>query len=161
MKSRILTALVLFPPVIYLIGWSPPWLFLMAVLLVVERALYEYFKICRHAGFKPLAPMGYVGSAAVCLAQGAGFLLPVNPTLTVLILLILLTLGLGLLSAVDLKDYVGAVSTTVLGFVYIGLGMSCLIPMRQSGSVEGRKLLFLTKITPNHIPLYPKALITG
>lgn len=142
MKSRILTALVLFPPVIYLIGWSPPWLFLMAVLLVVERALYEYFKICRHAGFKPLAPMGYVGSAAVCLAQGAGFLLPVNPTLTVLILLILLTLGLGLLSAVDLKDYVGAVSTTVLGFVYIGLGMSCLIPMRQSGSVEGRKLLF-------------------
>jgi hypothetical protein len=41
MKSRILTALVLIPPVVYLIGWSPEWLFLLALLATVERALYE------------------------------------------------------------------------------------------------------------------------
>jgi phosphatidate cytidylyltransferase len=142
MKSRILTALVLFPPVIYLIGWSPPWLFLIALLLVVELALLEFFLICRHAGFRPLSVVGYVGSAAVCMAQAAGVFTPLNPTLAMLILLILLTMAFGLRSTLDLKQYVGAVSATLLGIIYVGLGLSCLIPLRHSDPVEGRRLLF-------------------
>ena len=31
MLKRTLTALLLIPPVVYLIGWSPEWLFLLAV----------------------------------------------------------------------------------------------------------------------------------
>jgi phosphatidate cytidylyltransferase len=142
MKSRILTALLLFPPVIYLIGWAPAWLFLIAVLVVVALGLHEYFGICHHAGFKPLVVVGYVGAAAVCIAPAVEIPFRVNPALTVLALLILLTLGLGLLSARDLTDYLGAVSTTVLGFVYIGFGLSCLIPLRHLDGGEGRKLLF-------------------
>ena len=61
MKLRILTALLLIPPVIYLIGWSPKWLFLAAVIAVVELCLYEFFKLCRHAGFKPLSLLAVSG----------------------------------------------------------------------------------------------------
>jgi phosphatidate cytidylyltransferase len=41
-----------------------------------------------------------------------------------------------------LKQYVGAVSATLLGIIYVGLGLSCLIPLRHSDPVEGRRLLF-------------------
>jgi phosphatidate cytidylyltransferase len=143
MKSRILTALLLFPPVIYLIGWSPPWLFLIALLLVVELALFEFFLICRHAGFRPLPVVAFVGSAAMCAAQAAGVFTPLNPTLAMLILLILLTMAFGLRSPLDLKQYLGAVSATVLGIIYVGLGLSFLIPLRYSNPIEGRRLLFL------------------
>ncbi|MGD0325584.1 MAG: CDP-archaeol synthase, partial [Terriglobia bacterium] len=66
MRLRILTALLLIPPVIYLIGWSPKWLFLAAVIVSVELCLYEFFKICQHAGFKPLSVLAYLASAALC-----------------------------------------------------------------------------------------------
>jgi phosphatidate cytidylyltransferase len=64
-------------------------------------------------------------------------------TLTVLVVLGLLTLALGLLSTVDLREYIGGVSATVLGIVYIGFGMSCLVPLRYSDPSKGRELVFL------------------
>src|SRR5439155_4786999 len=54
MLLRILTGLVLIPPVIYIIGWAPEWLFVLVLIATVERSLYEYFAISRHAGFKSL-----------------------------------------------------------------------------------------------------------
>src|SRR5437870_13843714 len=71
MALRILTALVLIPPVIYIIGWAPEWLFVLVLIATVERSLYEYFVISRHAGFKPLPAVGYVAGALLCLAQAA------------------------------------------------------------------------------------------
>jgi phosphatidate cytidylyltransferase len=143
MKSRILTALLLFPPVIYLIGWAPAWLFLIAALVVAELGLYEYFGICRHAGLKPLAAVGYAGAAGLALAQAAGLLILVNPTLAVLTVFVLLTLAVALFGAVDLRQYLGGISSTILGIAYVGLGLSCLLPLRFSDPDEGRKLLFL------------------
>jgi phosphatidate cytidylyltransferase len=143
MKSRILTALVLFPPVIYLIGWSPYWLFLAAVLATAERSLYEYFLICRNAGVKSFPALGYAGAACVCLAQTAALFLPVNPTLAVLGLFLLLSLSLGLRWTVDLEDYLQAVSSTIFGILYVGFTLSCLMPLRFSDPARGQKLIFL------------------
>ena len=69
MKLRILTALLLIPPVIYLIGWSPKWLLLAAVIVSVELCLYEFFKICQHAGFKTFPLLAYLASAALCAVR--------------------------------------------------------------------------------------------
>ncbi len=143
MKSRILTALVLFPPVIYLIGWSPYWLFLAAVLATVERSLFEYFLICRNAGIKSFPAMGYAGGAAICLAQTAALFLPVNPTLAVVGLSVLLTLSLALRGTADLKDYLQAVSSTIFGILYVGFTLSCLMPLRYADPARGQKLIFL------------------
>jgi phosphatidate cytidylyltransferase len=143
MKSRILTALVLLPPVVYLIGWSPSWLFLLAVTLTVEASLYEYFLICRNAGLPSIPAIGYAGGAALCLAQAAALFFPANLTLAVLGLFLLVTLSLALVWTVDLKEYLQAVSSTMFGILYVGFTLSCLIPLRYSDPVKGQKLILL------------------
>jgi len=143
MKSRILTALVLFPPVVYLIGWAPEWLFLLVVLATVERGLYEYFHISRQAGFPSLPAVGYVAGAAVCLVQTTpvrrlGELSPV-----VLILTTLLAAAIALWWVSDLKRYLGAVATTVLGVLYVAVGLSWLLPLRFAQPASGQKVVLL------------------
>ncbi len=126
MKSRILTALALIPPVVYVLGWAPEWLFVLVLIAVSELCLYEYFAICRHAGFQPMAWLGYVAGAFICLAQATPALrltlsLPVVP---------LLILSLAMLGAPDLKNYLGKVACTLFGLLYIPLALSALTPLR-------------------------------
>jgi len=132
MKLRFLTALLLIPPVIYLIGWSPKWLLLAAVIAAVELCLYEFFQLCRHAEFQPLATLGYLAGAAICAARAADVDGIELYSLLLLIALVLITLLVALVTSHDLKTYLGAVSTTLFGVVYIALGLSCLIPLRFS-----------------------------
>ncbi len=156
MKLRILTALFLIPPVIYLIGWSPKWLMLATVIAVVELTLHEFFKLCQHAGFKPLAAIGYLGGAAICLQQGVETSRPETYAAILFIALVLATLMAALVFTSDLKSYLGAVTTTVLGVLYVALTLSLLLPLRFSplgasalglastaSSLAGRNLMFL------------------
>ena len=69
MLKRTLTALLLIPPVVYLIGWSPEWLFLLALVTAVVLALHEYFALCRAMGLRVFSWVGYAVAAALCLAQ--------------------------------------------------------------------------------------------
>jgi len=129
MKSRILTALVLIPPVVYVLGWAPEWLFVLVVTAVAELCLYEYFAICRHAGFQPMAWFGYVAAALICLAsatqaQRLTTALPVLPVVPFLIL------SLAMLGTPDLKHYLGKVACTLFGLLYIPLALSALTPIR-------------------------------
>jgi len=132
MKLRFLTALVLIPPAIYLIGWSPRWLLLAAVIVVTELCLYEFFQICRHAGFQPITPLAYVGSAAICAVRSRETPGTGTPALALLIALALLVLGVALATSRDLKTYLNSAAITLFGMVYIGLSLSCLLPLRFS-----------------------------
>src|SRR5208283_5355384 len=69
MLKRTLTTLLLIPPVVYLIGWSPKWLFVLAVVTAVVLALREYFALCRALGFKVFSWIGYGASVVLCVAQ--------------------------------------------------------------------------------------------
>src|SRR5208337_3830581 len=132
MKPRILTALLLIPPVIYLIGWSPKWLFLAAVIVSVELCLYEFFKICQHAGFKPLSVLAYLASAALCALRAVETSRPEMYSFVLLVAFVLMTLTVALVMTGDLKTYLGAIATTIFSVVYIGLTLSCLLPLRFS-----------------------------
>jgi phosphatidate cytidylyltransferase len=132
MKHRILTALLLIPPVIYLIGWSPKWLFLAAVIVSVELCLYEFFKICQHAGFKTFPLLGYLASAALCWVRAADSSKPEIYSFVLLVAFVLMTLTIALAVTRDLKTYLGAIATTIFGVVYIGLTLSCVLPLRFS-----------------------------
>src|SRR5208337_3200840 len=107
MKLRFLTALLLIPPVIYLIGWSPKWLLLAAVIAVVELCLYEFFKLCQHAGFKPLSALGYLVSAALCALRAVETRGPEMYSFFLLVALVLITLTVALVMTRDLKTYLG------------------------------------------------------
>ena len=150
MKLRILTALVLIPPVIYLIGWAPPWAFLVVLIVVVERSLYEFVLINRQAGVQCLPGIAYSAGALLCLAQvadvraGAAAGKIVVAVLCV-ILLIVLAFALGRLK--DLRQYPVATASTMFGIIYVGFTLSCLVPLRFSVRFSwagtGRDLIFL------------------
>jgi phosphatidate cytidylyltransferase len=156
MKPRILTALLLIPPVIYLIGWSPNWLFLAAVIVCVELCLYEFFKICQHADFRPLPVLAYPAGAALCAVRALDTSKPEMYAFILLVAFVLMTLTVALATTRDLKAYLGATATTIFGVAYIGLTLSCLLPLRSSrlgagslgllgaaGTPGGRKLVLL------------------
>jgi phosphatidate cytidylyltransferase len=143
MISRIITALVLFLLVIPLIGWSPEWLFLLALVATVERGLYEYFQISQQAGIKGIPVVGYVAGALICLAQAAELRKPGALGFAVLILLLLLTLSLALRWASNLREYLGAVASTVFGVLYVAFSLSWVVPLRFSDPAAGRGPIFL------------------
>ena len=130
MLKRTLTALLLIPPVVYLIGWSPKWLFLLAVVTAVVLALREYFGLCRAMGYKVFTGMGYAAGASLCVVQ----LLPrpVNHSavLFLVVAFLLLIPTLAMRPGMDLKDYLAATSATIFGILYIGLSLSCMAPIR-------------------------------
>jgi len=132
MKPRILTALFLIPPAIYLIGWAPQWLLLAAVIVVVELCLYEFFKLCQNAGLKPLSALGYLAGAALCAVRIVQTGRAELYSLALLVAFVLITITLALLLIRDLKAYLGAIAATVLGVLYIGLAFSLLLPLRFS-----------------------------
>ena len=135
MKLRALTALVLIPLAVYLIVWSPAWLFVVAVLLVVEGCAHEYFKLSRHAGLGGFAWAGYAGSAALCLAQVANLRWPGEMVMMLTVFCVLAVLSIALLWTRDLRQYFGAVCSTLFGILYVGLTLSYLIPLRLSASL--------------------------
>lgn len=135
MKLRALTALVLIPLGLYLIVWAPAWLFISALLLVVERSAYEYFELSRNAGLGGFPWVGYAGSAALCLAQVADLRWPGDLVMILTVSSVLGALSVALVSTGDLRQYLGAAGSTLLCILYVGLTLSCLIPLRLSGSL--------------------------
>ncbi len=137
MLKRTLTALFLIPPVIYLIGWSPKWLFVLAVCVAVILALREYFALCRAMNLQVYPWVGYGGALALCVVPTPGN----TPAFPWSVALVMVVSTLALKRNTDLKNYLSAVSLTFLGIIYIGFTLSCLILIRfQSypiGSVAG------------------------
>lgn len=138
MKLRALTALALIPPVLYLILWSPEWLFMAALLFVILRTAFEYFELSRAAGLNVFRWMGYAGCAAICLAQWAGSRSSLVGTLGVTVLCVALVIPLvltvGLVFTRDVREYARGACSTVFGIVYVGLMLSCLVPLRFPGA---------------------------
>jgi phosphatidate cytidylyltransferase len=132
MLKRTLTAILLIPPVIYLIGWSPKWLFLLAVVLGVVLALREYFDLCRAMGFKVFSWIGYGAAAILCGAQVLPRQVSQYTTTFLLVAFLVFIPTLAMRRSLDLKDYLAATSTTIFGILYIGLSLSCLLPIRFS-----------------------------
>ena len=132
MLRRTLTALLLIPPVLYLIGWSPKWLFLLALVATVELGLVEFFSLSRQAGLKASPWVGYIGGGALCIVQSAWTNRAEATGFFLVLLIVLLIPTLGLRGTPDLKEYFGSTTVTVFGIAYVGLTLSCLLPIRYS-----------------------------
>jgi len=129
MKPRILTALILIPPVFYVLYGAPLWLFLLVLLAVVGRALYEYLGMARQMGSRSLPLIAYAAGGALCAGQcvdlkGTNSLVPV-----LLASALLATMFVALLRTKELKEYLGTISSTFLGIIYVGFTLSCLVPL--------------------------------
>ncbi len=145
MKSRVSTALLMLAPAIYLIGWSPQWLFMVILVLLVERGMFEFFSLAHHSGFQALPALGYAACGAVCVAQWAAVDRPGILVFIVLVVSLLLGLVLAMAGSKELSQYMGRCSTTFLGIFYVGFAFSCIVPIRFSPAFSsigtGRHLL--------------------
>ena len=137
MKSRIFTALLMLIPSVYLIGWSPPWLFLLALVLLVEWGMFEFFALTRAAGMGELPGLGYAAGCAVCLAQWVAVDRTGLWVIIVLALSVMLALILAMAGSRGLSRYVGTASTAILGVLYVGFALSCIVPIRFSPKFSG------------------------
>jgi phosphatidate cytidylyltransferase len=149
MKLRILTALVLIPPVLCVLYGAPLWLFLLVLLAVVGRGLYEYFGIARRIGARSLPVIAYAAGGALCAGQcvdlrGMSALVPV-----LLASALLATMFVALLRTRDLKEYMGTISSTLLGILYVGFALSCLVPLGFDSRIAATTVwAFTGKVAP-------------
>ncbi len=143
MKLRILTAVPLALVVLWLILQAPEWLFLLALLVTVERCLYEFFNLSRLAGLAAFPAVGYAAGGAICLAQAAEIRVRGSWVWSVLVLFILLTLALALKWTGHFKQYLAATSATLFGVLYVAFSLSWLVPLRWAEPSVGRHLMLL------------------
>jgi phosphatidate cytidylyltransferase len=119
--KRLLTALALIPPVVYLALWSPDWAVLAAVLLVASLCYYEYAAIAARLAPATFAPLGYV----------AGVLLVVLPSETTLTLTLFTLAAMTLaMRTEDLAHALPRSAFAVLGVLYIFGGWRCAMLVR-------------------------------
>lgn len=146
MKTRVLTGIAILIPAIYLLGWSPKWLYLAVMIALVERGLYEYCSITQQTGVTALRAVGYAAGVAVCVVQWAALHTSQELEFAILILILAIIPCVALFEIIDLKQYLGAVSTAAFGVVYTAFAFSCLFPLRFSSLgrdlANGRQIVF-------------------
>jgi len=113
---RVLTALLILPPLVFANFYGPSWLVAGLVGLAVLLGLHEFFGLLHARGLKPQRTLGFV----LGLALFAEVALPAWPhgPLGPLLALVLLTATLARGSRFD--ETVPAAAFTLLGAVYLG-----------------------------------------
>ncbi|MEO8097229.1 MAG: phosphatidate cytidylyltransferase [Acidobacteriota bacterium] len=121
--TRILTALVLTPTVVWAVLWAPAWVLVAVTALVGLGAYYEFDNIAAAQG---IAKTGWPGMVA-----GLAVLLIPEPALPIAVIaaLVLMALNLG---AVELSEVLPSVATGMLGVLYIFGAWRCAIMLRDA-----------------------------
>ena len=113
--KRVLTALVLFPLVTYVVLWSPAWAVLAVTAIVALLCFYEYAGIA--AAYQPSrpSPLGYGAGLLILVLRDDGH---VQGALLTVIALALIALSLALRDA-DLRAGIARAAFLLLGVVYV------------------------------------------
>jgi phosphatidate cytidylyltransferase len=128
--KRVLTALVLFPLVTYVVLWSPPWSVLTVTTAVALLCFYEYSGIAAAYQAGKLGPLGYGAGLLILVLRGDGYVVLV----VVAVALIALSLALG---ADDLRAGIVRAAFLLLGVVYV-FGCWRFAPLLGEQSQAGR-----------------------
>ena len=145
--KRILTAFVMVPVLIVVIGYSPPYLFTILVAMAAFMSLEEFFGIVARCGFEIYRAWGHL--LAACLILSFHFS-PHNQTLSlaVLTLAVFLLLALNLKKGKDLQQAVPSSAVTALGLIYVPVSLGLLIALQTSHTIwgEGSRWVFFLLI---------------
>jgi phosphatidate cytidylyltransferase len=128
--KRVLTALVLFPLVTYVVLWSPRWSVLAVTTAVALLCFYEYSGIASAYQAGKLGPLGYGAGLLILVLRGDGYVVLV----VVAVALIALSLALG---ADDLRAGILRAAFLLLGVVYV-FGCWRFAPLLGEQSQTGR-----------------------
>ena len=129
--KRILTAIVLVPFLVFIVGFTSPLFFALLVAVAGALALEEFFSIATKGGLEPDRLWGHILSPALI----AFFHFCPRNQSSVLLLLVwsaCLLLGLGLTRGERLARVLPGSSATLLGLVYIPTTLGLLVAVRSN-----------------------------
>jgi phosphatidate cytidylyltransferase len=132
LARRILTVLIVLPPLLLANFAGPPWLAVLLVGVAALLGLFEFFGLLRARGWRPLHATGLVLAGAIfaeVTARGA-FPFPLWP------LVVLALLGVTLARSGRLDETVPAAAGTVLGALYLGALAGTMAALRVIPPVE-------------------------
>lgn len=136
--TRELTALVLSPLVIWLIGWAPGYAYVLTISLVVSLALYEFLILGEAKGY-PVHKMLSVSLMLLILASAVLAELAVEVAIIAVLLLIPASY---VFSEPELEGALPASAVCVLGTLYVGMLGSSLLRLRLDFGEFGSDLVF-------------------
>jgi len=137
--KRVLTALVLVPVLIAIVGYAPPLCFLLLVCSASVLALEEYFALAARAGLEVFRMPGH-GSSLLLLSSLYGSATKVTSSWTALLILVtslLLFFALGLRRGNRLPTVLPGVAATLLGLFYVSLTLGLLVVVQISPTSWG------------------------
>ena len=137
--KRVLTALVLVPVLIAIIGYAPPLWFLLLVCGASILALEEYFSLATQAGLEVFRVPGH-GSSLLLLSSLYGSATNATKSWTALLVLVaslLLFFTLGLRRGNRLPTVLPGVAATLLGLLYVSLTLGLLVVVQVSPTSWG------------------------
>jgi len=134
--KRVLTALVLVPVLIAIIGFAPPFCFLLLVAGSTVLALEEFFSLAAQSGIDVFRIAGHVISL---LVLASFYRSPANawPVLFLLLGSCLLLFALGLRRGHRLPAVLPGVAATMLGVLYISLTLGLLLVLQKTTTSWG------------------------
>lgn len=135
--ARELTALVLSPLAVWIIGWSHEYVFNGAVALISVLAMYEFLSLGKHKGYD----VPVVLCIAIMLIIMAAFILePLSVELGMFAALLIIPASY-VFSRKPLEDSLPSSAVAVLATTYVGMLGGSLIRLRHDFP-EGWKLVF-------------------
>ena len=143
LRRRLLTAIVVLPPLLAALLFGPTLLLLGIVSLCLLFGLFEFFDLLRAGRIAPLTALGGIAGAAFFLDSAfpgiAG--VPLAPAAVILVF------AAALLSGDPLRS-VPSASFTLLGSAYLGTlgGAMAALLLVPPASLGGRRILFLLGI---------------
>ncbi|ADU66491.1 phosphatidate cytidylyltransferase [Desulfurispirillum indicum] len=124
MKKRILTAAIAIPIVLWLVIGSPFYVFGFACALAAAITAYEYFGFTGHRGLLVLLCLFL---AVFTMSFGIHF------GMAVWVASAFICVALGMMRADGIEGYLAATARYSFAFLYIGIGYSAIIVLREHG----------------------------
>ncbi len=136
--ARELTALVMTPIAVYIVGWSHPHVFAAMVALIGALALYEFLVLGRRKGYVLPIPL----CIAVMLVITASFVLePLSVEMGVFLALLVIPTAY-VFARGDLEHALPSSALAITATLYVGMLSGSLIRLRNDFPVIGPKLVF-------------------
>ncbi|MFQ5791585.1 MAG: phosphatidate cytidylyltransferase [Acidobacteriota bacterium] len=142
--SRILTALVLIPPLVVVIWLAPAWGFVLLAHAVALLAVHEVFGLMEKRGYRPFRKLGYLATAGLVASSHVDTAAEPWTLLLVILVIALAAITRGAPSANSLAE----VGVTLFGCLYVGILVGSLVGLRLTPpDTAGRRwVLFLLAV---------------
>jgi phosphatidate cytidylyltransferase len=137
--AREITAAVLAPLVIWLIGWAPDYAYNAAIALIAVLAMYEFLDLGRHKGYQVPIPL----CVAIMLVIMAAFVIEDLSVEFGMFAALLIIPASYVFSKNPLEDSLPSSAIAVLATTYVGMLSGSLIRLRHDFPVGWKLIFFL------------------